>query len=193
MLGLKGSLPPLPPVGIGLLAIVSVLMAGCLPEELDSSPVEPRPIDGIFLLDGRLSFTPCGYPERWFVTTDSVSTPGEYLTQPPSDRLSPFSTASSSETGRSFDRTDSLSQPYSGPDTLSSFRSTRAFSKDSLRAQLPRPDSVNLDTVSMLHARVYGYGTEHADFGPIGRFDRVFVASSVSGVGLGKECPLFAW
>lgn len=198
MLLLQGFWPLYRPMDISLvntalLVGASLLLAGCLVDELDSSPVDPRPVQGIFLMNGDLSFSPCGYQERWFVTPDSVSTPGEYLARTPSDRLSPFTTSSGSQTGKSFDRTDSLSQPPPTPDTLSSFQSTSSLSKDSLAALLPQPDSVDLDTVSALHAELHGYGTEHARFGPLGRFDRVFVTSSVSGVGVGRECPFFAW
>lgn len=193
MLACKNFYFPPSLLATALVVTVPLFLGGCLTDELDSSPVKPRPVDGIFLIDGGLTFSPCGYPERWFVTPDSVAMPGEHLVRAPSDRLTPFSTAGVSKTGSSFDRTDSLSQPPPTSDTLSSFQSIPSLSEGSLAASLPEPDSVDLDTVTTLHGEVRGYGSEHAAFGPLGRFDRVFVASSVSDVGVGRSCPLLAW
>jgi hypothetical protein len=176
---------------ITILAVL-LFITGCLPDELDSSPVPPRTVDGVFLLDGpTLSFSPCGYPERWYLTPDSVLRPGEYLVRAPSDKLSPF-TKTGGEQPRPFDRTDSLSEPPPPPDTLRSFETFSPVLRDSLASALPKPDSVSLDSVSVLHGEIRGYGTEHARFGPLGRFDRVFVTASVTGVEVGRSCPFLA-
>lgn len=168
-----------------LLLVFAVAASGCLHQELDSAPVPPRTFQGIVLLgDGPKTFSPCGYPERWFFTPDSVSVPGEPLLASTSEEWIPYASSRDS----TYHLTDSLSAPPPPPDTLQSFANVSPFPRDSLLSPLRARPSVDADTTTRLFVHLRGYATEHAGFGPSLRFDRVLVVTDLLEVEAASRC-----
>lgn len=165
--------------------IVGLIAGGCLSQELDSAPVPPRTFQGIVLLgEGPKTFSPCGYPERWFFTPDSVSAPGKPLLTSRSEDRHPYGSSRDS----TYHLTDSLSAPPPPPDTLQSFADVSPFPRDSLLSPLRARPSVEADTASRLLVDLQGYATEHAGFGPSLRFDRVLVVGDLQEVEAASRC-----
>lgn len=168
-----------------VLLVLGFISGGCLSQELDSAPVPPRTFQGIVLLgEGPETFSPCGYPERWYFTSDSVAAPGDPLLTSTSEDRTPYASSRDS----TYYLTDSLSAPPPPPDTLQSFANVSPFPRDSLLSPLRARASVNADTTSRLLVDLQGYATEHAGFGPNLRFDRVLVVTDLTEVEATSRC-----
>jgi hypothetical protein len=170
-----------------VLCLLPALLSGCFQQKFSSSPVSKTSIDGVVLLGNNFqTFSPCGSPERWFLTTEKMGTPGEPFFTEVSQGRDPYTTSSND----AYSLVDSLDQPPIPPDTLRKQASFPYFSADSLRAKLRGQPDVDPDTVQTVYIQANGYATEYSRFGPLQRYDRLFVVDDVAEAWTGNRCGL---